>query len=863
MGVCTHCTNCPCNGYTGYREALSVPENIDIMVIGDSVTPLEVRNKTHMTGNAITLLGDAMRKVGLPTSPDKVYLANAVMCAVPKRKGKAFPKEPLIECRGRLLEEIKRVKPKIILTLGKASYQGLTGDFGVKITSKYGAIETFSYCGDAKVIPIMHPALLMRSPNDYKVFLTELQLVKQIYSGSGSNDTGKTEWQVLDTEELCMQALEMLKKYPRVAADMETTALDYREAEFCVTGICFEKNKVLVIPREMQHMMKYFLNIPNLRWTWHHGKYDRKVMWRRMLTSFDSNNMHSFPHQNDTIYMHYVLDETSAHDLGYLTKTFLQAEEYKYKMNQEFKNVTHETYPQYFEALCERVAVDADYTFQLEDALRAEMEKPGNESLVVVYEKLLMPATEFLAQVEQNGMLINPEILEDMGIKYRKLLADILRQIEEAAEPFWDKEQYMQDTGAKSASDKFKPSSPKQMSWMVFDKLKLKPKRRKARSTDADVLKSIEEDIPLVKLVLKHRGVNKEYSTYVKGILKKRDIDGRVRSNFSLHITATGRLSSKEPNVQNIPASKGVGNVRRAFVPPKGKILMEVDYSGAELRWMAHLSGDENLKKIFIEGRNLHKETATSLFGPDFTAVQKMRAKAINFGIPYGREAKSIADEFGISLAEALEMMENWYRAYPDCKKYLDWCAAQVTEGKYLQTPWGNRRRAGLVTPDTIAGLQNEFKNFPIQCSSSHTLLYTMCQIYKELKEKYDTDVIDLVHDSVVLEVPMDPKTVQAVSKFVSQAMIDTPVKLFNCEVPFKTDTDLGPDWGNVCAYNNETQMMELENEHHEVTEVPYEGWIKQQYHWEDYEKPWYTQTKHFKNHPEPFVRDIDGEPGC
>ena len=876
MGACEHCKTCPCKIYQGYKQPLEVPDHRDIMIIGDSVTPLETMHNTHMTGTAIKLLFQAMEQVGLPTSEDKVYLANAVMCAVPKKKGKAFPKEPLIECRGRLLKEIQKVKPKIILTLGKASYQGLTGDFNVKITAKYGAIEHFDYCGDAIVIPVMHPALIMRAPNDYKVFLTELHLVKQLYGGSGSNDTGITEWQILKTEQECLQAVEFLKQFPRVAADLETTSLDYREAEFCVLGICFQKNKVFVLPREMQHMAKKFFALDNLRWTWHHGKYDRKVMWRRGLTDYNVEGEHIFPHQNDTIYMHYVLDETSAHDLGYLTKTFLQAEEYKYKMNQEFKNVTHDTYEQYFDALCERVAVDADYTFQLEEALEKEMNKPGNESLVKVYNMVIMPAARFLAQVEQNGMLVDPTILEEMGIKYKKLLADIQSEIEEAAAPYWDKERYMQETGAKSASDKFKPSSPKQMSWMIFDRLKLKPRRRKGRSTDADVLKSIDEDIPLVKLVLQHRGVNKEYSTYVKGILKKRDIDGRVRSNFSLHITATGRLSSKEPNVQNIPASKGVGNVRRCFVPPKGKILMEVDYSGAELRWMAFLSGDKNLKEIFIQGRNLHKETAKKLFGPDFTPAQKMRAKAINFGIPYGREAKSIADEFAISIEEAEKMMADWYGAYPDCKKYLDWCAEQAVLGNYLQTPWGNRRRPGLVTPDTIAGLQNEFKNFPIQCSSSHTLLYTLIQeldydedlrrnirMFEYLKKKWDVAVVDLIHDSVLLEVPMDKETVTAVSRYVSKKMIETPVKLFNCEVPFKTDTDLGPDWGNVQAFNNETGMMELENEHHEVTEVPYEEWIESVYHYDNYNQPWYVDAVSFQQHPEPFVRDISGEPGC
>ena len=136
-------------------------------------------------------------------------------------------------------------------------------------------------------------------------------------------------------------------------------------------------------------------------------------------------------------------------------------------------------------------------------------------------------------------------------------------------------------------------------------------------------------------------------------------------------------------------------------------------------------------------------------------------------------------------------------------------------------------------------------------------------RMFEYLKKKWDVAVVDLIHDSVLLEVPMDKETVTAVSRYVSEKMIETPVKLFNCDVPFKTDTDLGPDWGNVQAFNNETGMMELENEHHEVTEVPYEEWIESVYHYDNYNQPWYVDAVSFQQHPEPFVRDISGEPGC
>lgn len=860
MPACSSCTVCSCKQYPQLSKPfICTPK--EIMVIGETLTAVEARKGICMSGPAVAILQQTMAKVGLPIDTSKVHYTVAVACAVPRKKGKQFPKEPMMNCRYRLFNEIKAVKPKIIIVLGKVALQTLTGNYSIKVTEYYGRAEILpEYIGtqhmaemnmldSPMVIPVMHPALIMRAPGDYKPFYASLQLIASIYHGGSTHDTGETQWQILETDADCDRAVKFLSKFPKVAADMETTSLDYREAEFCVVGICFAKNKVLIIPRSMRHRMKDFFALPNLRWTWHHGKYDRKVMWRRKLTVFDKEGWHIFPHQDDTIYMHYVLDETSAHDLGYLTKTYLQAAEYKYKMNQQFKAVTLETYNSFFDALCERVAVDADYTFQLEEVLWAEICKPENESLKRVYSMLIMPAASFLARVEQNGMLTDEDFLHDLDSKYEILLKKILADVQEAASPFWDREMYMTQSGAKSSPVTFNPGSPKQMSWMVFSRLKLKPKRRKGTSTDADVLESIEEDIPLIKKVLEYRGVAKERSTYVIGNLKRRDIDGRVRSNFSLHITATGRLSSKEPNVQNLPSANGVGNVRQAFIPEKGKILMEVDYSGAELRWLAFLSNCPVLRDVFTSGRNLHKETATALFGSAFTQQQKMRAKAVNFGIPYGREAPSFKDEFGITLEEAQKMIDDWLNNYHGARDYLNWCADQVLLGNYLQTPWGNRRRAGLVTPESLHNLQNEFKNFPIQGSSSHTLLYSAIKVERPLKKEFNSTIIDLIHDSMLIEVPKDKQTVQAVSQYVSEEMRKTPIDLFNCDIPFVSDTDVGPDWGNLEAYNNKTGNMEIEHKEKDkkpwIEIIPYTDWIESVYHYELYERNWYKQLKH------------------
>lgn len=808
------CTNCSCVHYvkvTGTANAARV-ENLTnfkgLMIIGESPTAIEASKGAVMTGQGAQVLKETLQKVGMPYAEDEVYYTTAVKCAVPKKKGQKFPTDAPGNCREFLMAEIALVKPSMILVCGATALQVLTGTAGIKVTEQYGRVLADTYIDatlkaaikeipDVQILPIMNPGVLIHKPGDYKPFLSYLTLAATLFKGGSSVNTGETHWEVLDTIDKC-RALwtRMMKEFKegkfKVAAyDMETTGLDYREAEFCVLGICFERNITYVIPREMalRNVVHNFICGVPWRILWQNGKYDKKVLWRRGLGDAQIDE--------DTVLMHYVLDETSSHDLGYLTKVYLNAEEYKYKMNQNWKAVSLETYPQFFEALCERVAVDCDYTLQLYWVLLKELEKPENASLLHVYKDMLIPAANMLTRIEENGCLIDADYLNDLDVKYVDLLDQIMKEIEALAAPFWDSRAYIQSTGAKSAPAVFNPGSPQQMAWMVFDRLKLKPRIKKGRSTAADILSSIDDPPKLITKVLEYRTVQKEHSTYVKGLLNARDDDGRVRTSFTLHVTATGRLSSKEPNIQNQPATHGIGNIRNAFIAPEGKIMGEIDYAGAELRWLAFLSKDDTLLKIFQEGRNLHKETATKMFGPHFTAQDKMIAKALNFGIAYGREAKSIADTFNISTGEAQAHIDNWFKAYPGAHEYLQWCAKQVELGHYLETPWGRRRRFGIVTPASLHALQNEAKNFPIQSSSSDTLLWC-CLQHEEEMEEHGIKLINLIHDSALIEIPADPKVVQWFGQNMNKWMINVPVELFDCPVPFATDFEIGTSWGNL-----------------------------------------------------------------
>ena len=584
------CVNCSCNKYPQIngtqlnKRVTGLAQFSGLMVIGESPTAVECTRGELMTGAGAQVLRDTLQKVNMPYEPSKVYYTTAVKCAVPKKKGQKFPSDAPVNCRQYLLAEIQAVQPQMILVCGAAALQTLTNNAKLKVTELYGRVMELDLYdstlkslfkdmyGDTSkwpsIIPIMNPGVLIHKPGDYKPFLSYLQLASTIFNGGNAVDTGETKWIVCDTKEKCvelwkrMMQLHQAGKLPYASYDIETTGLDYRVVEFLVLGICFEKNIAYVIPREMREYAHNFLSGVPWRCIWQHGKYDKKVMWRRGLADISIDE--------DTMYQHYVLDETSAHDLGHLTKIYLNAKEYKYKMNQEWKNVELDTYPQYFDALCERVAVDVDYTLQLHEVFNKELDKPENACLKKVYKEMLIPAANFLSRVEQNGCLINAKYLDVMDEKYIILLDEILAEVERLAAPYWDPQLYMAQTGSKSASPVFKPGSPAQMAWMVFDRLKLKPRIKKGRSTGKDILESIDDAPLLIDKVLEFRRVQKEHSTYVRGLLDLRDDDGRVRTNFTLHVTATGRLSSKEPNIQNQPSANGVGNIRKAFIASPG-----------------------------------------------------------------------------------------------------------------------------------------------------------------------------------------------------------------------------------------------------------------------------------------------------
>jgi DNA polymerase-1 len=335
------------------------------------------------------------------------------------------------------------------------------------------------------------------------------------------------------------------------------------------------------------------------------------------------------------------------------------------------------------------------------------------------------------------------------------------------------------------------PNSPDEVSELLYERYGLKIKGKTPQDTRKETFDKLPPH-PAVQLIRKYRSTTKMLSTYIAGI-EKRARGDRIHTTFKLHATTTGRLSSSEPNIQNIPRE---ARYRRMYRARPGFVLLEADYNMAELRMLAALSGDRFLTGVFLDDkRNLHDEVSVAMYGADYTGDQRIRAKAINFGIPYGRKAFSVAEEHDMSVSEAQRLIDAWFARAPEAAQFLKRQRAAPSEGRTLVTVFGRKRRPGIVSAERIEGLQNEFANFHMQSPVSDFTLHAGME-FLPLVKQYDAHIVNLVHDSTVTEVPDDPVIIAKVARIIKEAQEGVPTKWIKTPIRFKVDMKKGTHWG-------------------------------------------------------------------
>ncbi len=424
---------------------------------------------------------------------------------------------------------------------------------------------------------------------------------------------------------------------------------------------------------------------------------------------------------------------------------------------------------------------DAHYIMELYEAITPVIEEREQHKLLFDIE---MPLAGVLAQMETAGFRVDIDGLKN----YSELLGKLEHEAQERIYSF--------------AGEEFNVNSPKQLSEVLFEKLGIPAPGKKTKtggySTNAEVLEKLRPYHPIIEEILEYRKVAKLKSTYADGLVKAADEDGRVRTNFKQTGTATGRLSSTEPNLQNIPIRTELGReLRRYFLPEnKDYVLLDADYSQIELRLLADISKDENMISAFLSGADIHTSTASAVFGTpmeNVTAEQRKRAKAVNFGIVYGIGAFSLAGDLGISRAKAGEYINSYLENYPGVRDYLKNVVEEAYEKGYVTTPLGRRR----YIPE-LAGQNKNLKSFgervamnsPIQGSAADIIKIAMVNVSRKLRESgCDARLILQVHDELLIE--CNRNCVEEVSKILQTEMENAA----DLSVPLIAEVTVGENW--------------------------------------------------------------------
>lgn len=398
-----------------------------------------------------------------------------------------------------------------------------------------------------------------------------------------------------------------------------------------------------------------------------------------------------------------------------------------------------------------------------------------------LFDSIEMPLCRVLASMETIGFTLDGEGLAAYG-----------KELDIAIEAY-QKEIY------ELAGYEFNINSPKQLGEVLFGKLNLptKGKTKSGYSTNADVLQWLRGKHPIIEQILGYRLVAKLKSTYVDGLLKNLESDGRIHTVFQQTLTRTGRISSTEPNLQNIPIRSELGSqLRRFFVAPKGELLIGSDYSQIELRVMASMSGDKAMIRAFDEHRDIHAQTAAGIFGVDpgeVTVKQRSRAKTVNFGIMYGMGAYSLSEDMGVSTSEAKAYLENYYRNFPDVQRFLEKTIASGRDKGYVETLYRRRRYLPELNASNRRNQamgERMAMNTPIQGTAADIIKIAMVRVYNRLRrEEVKARLVLQIHDELIVECPEDE--VERVSAMIREEM-ETAASL---KVPLEADVHVGRDW--------------------------------------------------------------------
>ena len=589
-------------------------------------------------------------------------------------------------------------------------------------------------------------------------------------------------YQLIDTEDKINDFLRIILTKDIFSLDTETTGTDAMTAELVGMSFSYEENKAFYVPvpqnrDEAQKIVDKFKPLfenENSLKVGQNIKYDMIVLANYGVTIKGK--------MFDTMIAHYVLQPELHHGMDYLAEVYLKYDTIKIEeligaKGKNQRNMRDLSPTDIYKYACE----DADVTLKLKNILEKELESNGVKEL---FEEIEMPLVPVLAYIERNGVRIDTEALKETS----KHFTIRMREIEE--------EIY------KLAGMEFNVSSPKQVGEVLFDRLKIVEKAKKTKTgqyvTSEEVLESLKGKHQIVEKILDYRGLKKLLSTYIDTLPELiNPKTGRIHTSFNQTVTATGRLSSSNPNLQNIPIRNEDGKeIRKAFIPDDGCEFFSADYSQIELRIMAHLSGDKNMIEAFKEEQDIHAATAAKIYKIDINEVtreQRSKAKTANFGIIYGISVFGLAERLNVDRKEAKELIDGYFENYPQVKAYMDESIRTAREKGYIETIFKRKRYLPDINSRNavVRGYaERNAINAPIQGSAADIIKVAMVRIYKRfMDEGIKSKMILQVHDELNFSVLREEK------EKVQQIVISEMEAAYKMKVPLLADCGWGQNW--------------------------------------------------------------------
>ena len=580
-----------------------------------------------------------------------------------------------------------------------------------------------------------------------------------------------------DAKALCGNIL----TFPVVAFDTETTGIDAMSAEMVGMSFAVEGGRAwyVAVPENQAEAQEFvdafrpfFENEGQIK-VGQNLKYD--------LTILSHYGVEVKGELFDTMLAHYVVEPEQRHNMDHLAETYLHYRtihiEELIGTGRQQKNM-RDLAPS---EICDYACEDADVTLRLYPILR---EKMAECDVTDVFSKIEMPLMPVLARIEQNGVRLDTEALQQTGDDFRARL------------------QTLEEEVYALAGHEFTITSPKQVGTVLFEELKISEKARKTKtgqySTSEEVLETLRDKHPIVEKILAHRALKKLLSTYVEALPKLiNPRTGRIHTSFNQAVTATGRLSSSNPNLQNIPVRGEDGReIRKAFVPDEDCTFFSADYSQIELRIMAHLSGDEHMIADFNAGHDIHAATAARIFHKpieEVTRDERRKAKTANFGIIYGISAFGLSERLGIPRGEAKELIDSYFETYPKVKEFMSTCIERAQERGYILTEFKRRRYLADINSRnaTVRGYaERNAVNAPIQGTAADIIKVAMVAIDRRLREEHlDTKMILQVHDELNFSVPH--RELDTVRRLVVEEM----ERAYSMRVPLLAECGSGTNW--------------------------------------------------------------------